>query len=124
MCRRHHRIKTHGAWTYRTIEPGTYLWTSKHGYQYLRDTTGTIDVSSRPTPATRLATPPHTPPTGGATAMPGPASQPAGPQSRLAGWSSASISPPRTAWRSCDWVSASTELWMYQVNPGVVPKGT
>ena len=45
LCRRHHRIKTHGAWSYRTIEPGTYLWTSKHGYQYLRDTTGTLDVS-------------------------------------------------------------------------------
>ena len=51
LCRRHHRIKTHGAWTYRTIEPGTYLWTSKHGYQYLRDTGGTLDVSSdRPRP--------------------------------------------------------------------------
>ncbi len=33
------------------IEPGTYLWTSKHGYQYLRDTTGTLDVSrDRPRP--------------------------------------------------------------------------
>ena len=51
LCRRHHRIKTHGAWTYRTIEPGTYLWTSKHGYQYLRDTGGTLDVSrDRPRP--------------------------------------------------------------------------
>ena len=51
LCRRHHRIKTHGAWTYRSIEPGTYLWTSKHGYQYLRDTTGTLDVSrDRPRP--------------------------------------------------------------------------
>ncbi len=51
LCRRHHRIKTHGAWSYRSIEPGTYLWTSKHGYQYLRDTTGTRDVSrDRPRP--------------------------------------------------------------------------
>ncbi len=51
LCRRHHRIKTHGAWSYRSIEPGTYLWTSKHGYQYLRDTTGTLDVSrDRPRP--------------------------------------------------------------------------
>ena len=51
LCRRHHRIKTHGHWSYRSIEPGTYLWTSKHGYQYLRDTTGTRDVSSdRPRP--------------------------------------------------------------------------
>ena len=27
------------------IEPGTYLWTSPHGYQYLRDHTGTTDVT-------------------------------------------------------------------------------
>ena len=45
LCRRHHRIKTHGGWTYTTLEPGHYLWTSKHGYQYLRDPDGTLDVS-------------------------------------------------------------------------------
>ena len=45
LCRRHHRIKTHGGWTYTTLEPGTYLWTSRHGYQYLRDPHGTLDVS-------------------------------------------------------------------------------
>ena len=45
LCRRHHRIKTHGAWTYTAIEPGIYLWTSRHGYQYLRDRDGTQDVS-------------------------------------------------------------------------------
>ena len=45
LCRRHHRIKTHGGWTYTTIEPGIYLWTSKHGYQYLRDPHGTQDVT-------------------------------------------------------------------------------
>ncbi len=27
LCRRHHRIKTHGDWTYTTLEPGHYLWT-------------------------------------------------------------------------------------------------
>ena len=32
-------------WTYTTIEPGTYLWTSQHGYQYLRDPHGTQDVT-------------------------------------------------------------------------------
>ena len=51
LCRRHHRIKTHGGWTYTTLEPGHYLWTSRHGYQYLRDPDGTLDVSrdrSRP----------------------------------------------------------------------------
>jgi hypothetical protein len=45
LCRRHHRLKTHGGWTYHVLEPGTYLWTSPHAYQYLRDHTGTLDVS-------------------------------------------------------------------------------
>jgi hypothetical protein len=51
LCRTHHRLKTHGSWTYTVLEPGTYLWTSPHGYQYLRDHTGTLDVSrDRPRP--------------------------------------------------------------------------
>ncbi|MGH3444588.1 MAG: HNH endonuclease signature motif containing protein, partial [Nocardioidaceae bacterium] len=41
LCRRHHRIKTFGRWSYLMIEPGTYLWTSPHGQHYLRDHTGT-----------------------------------------------------------------------------------
>ena len=45
LCRKHHRLKTHGGWTYTPIERGTYLWTSPHGYTYLRDRTGTLDVS-------------------------------------------------------------------------------
>jgi hypothetical protein len=45
LCRRHHRIKTHGGWSYTTLEPGHYLWTSKYGYSYLRDPDGTLDVS-------------------------------------------------------------------------------
>ncbi len=45
LCRRHHRLKTHGGWRYRILEPGSYLWTSPHHYQYLRDHTGTLDVS-------------------------------------------------------------------------------
>ena len=45
LCRRHHRLKTHSAWTYLALDPGTYLWTSPHGYQFLRDHTGTLDVS-------------------------------------------------------------------------------
>ncbi|QZY29990.1 HNH endonuclease signature motif containing protein [Nocardioides coralli] len=40
LCRRHHRHKTHGGWTYDALEPGGYLWTSPHGYRYLRDHTG------------------------------------------------------------------------------------
>ncbi len=27
------------------FEDGRYLWTSPHGYQYLRDHTGTLDVT-------------------------------------------------------------------------------
>jgi len=52
LCRRHHRLKTHSAWTYTMLEPGTYLWSSPHGYQFLRDHHGTLDVSGdrrRPT---------------------------------------------------------------------------
>ncbi len=45
LCRRHHRLKTHSAWTYTVLEPGCYLWASPHGYQLLRDQAGTLDVS-------------------------------------------------------------------------------
>src|SRR4051794_9712101 len=36
LCRRHHRLKTHGDWNYTMLEPGSYLWRSPHGYTYLR----------------------------------------------------------------------------------------
>ncbi len=46
LCRRHHRLKTHhSGWTYTVLEPGTYLWTSPHGYQFLRNHEGSTDVS-------------------------------------------------------------------------------
>ena len=46
LCRRHHRLKTHhSGWNYTALEPGTYLWSSPHGYQFLRDHRGTTDVS-------------------------------------------------------------------------------
>ena len=57
VCRSHHRLKTHTAWTYTTIEPGTYLWTSPHGYQFLRDHTGTRDLT--PTTTARRREPPR-----------------------------------------------------------------
>ena len=44
-CRRHHRAKTTGGWSYVTVEPGTYLWPSPLGYQFLEDHTGTLDVT-------------------------------------------------------------------------------
>ncbi|MGZ5400042.1 MAG: hypothetical protein ACXWDM_08510, partial [Nocardioides sp.] len=54
LCRTHHRHKTHGAWTYTILEPGSYLWSSPHGDQYLRDHTGTLDVTpSRRPPVSR-----------------------------------------------------------------------
>ena len=45
LCRRHHRLKTHATWTYTSVSPGTYLWSSPHGYQFLRDHHGTRDVT-------------------------------------------------------------------------------
>jgi hypothetical protein len=45
LCRRHHRLKTHGGWTYTMLEPGSYLWRSPHGHTWLRDTTGTTDLT-------------------------------------------------------------------------------
>jgi hypothetical protein len=45
LCRRHHRLKTHTAWRYAQVERGTYLWTSPHGYQYLRNHHGTLDLN-------------------------------------------------------------------------------
>ena len=47
-CRRHHRAKTTGGWTYVTVEPGIYLWRSPLGYQFLKDHTGTLDVTPDP----------------------------------------------------------------------------
>ena len=58
VCRRHHRLKTHTSWTYTVIDPGTYLWTSPHGYQFLRDRHGTTDVS-RDRPPPRAPDPPR-----------------------------------------------------------------
>ena len=57
LCRRHHRLKTHAPWSYEHLEPGSYVWTSPHGYQYLVDHTGTLDV----TPSDRRGRllPPH-----------------------------------------------------------------
>jgi hypothetical protein len=45
LCRRHHRLKTHTSWDYVVLERGSYLWTSPHGLQFLRDRDGTLDVT-------------------------------------------------------------------------------
>jgi hypothetical protein len=57
LCRRHHRLKTHSTWTYTVLEPGSFLWSSPHGYQFLRDHHGTLDVSRDGPPAP--TDPPH-----------------------------------------------------------------
>ena len=48
LCRLHHRMKTHGGWTYTMVEPGVYLWRSPHGYTWLRDSSGTTDLTPDP----------------------------------------------------------------------------
>lgn len=45
LCRRHHRLKTLTAWTYEVLAPATYLWTSPLGRRYLKDNSGTTDVT-------------------------------------------------------------------------------
>jgi hypothetical protein len=45
LCRRHHRLKTHGGWSYTTVETGVWLWSEPHGQQFLRDHQGTRDVT-------------------------------------------------------------------------------
>ncbi len=44
-CRGHHRAKTTGAWSYVTVEPGVHLWRSPLGYEFLKDPSGTLDVT-------------------------------------------------------------------------------
>ncbi len=58
LCRRHHRLKTHSSWSYTVLEPGTFLWSSPHGYQFLRDHQGTHDVTGD-RPPDRPTDPPH-----------------------------------------------------------------
>ncbi len=51
LCRRHHRLKTHTTWSYTVLEPGSFLWSSPYGYQFLTDHQGTRDVTAeRPPP--------------------------------------------------------------------------
>jgi len=45
LCRHHHRLKTLTAWRYTMPEPSVYVWTSPHGYVFLRDHAGTVDVT-------------------------------------------------------------------------------
>lgn len=42
LCRFHHRLKTHGGWTYEHLAPGWYLWRAPDGRHYLRGPTAAI----------------------------------------------------------------------------------
>ncbi|MCK9823705.1 HNH endonuclease [Nocardioides cavernae] len=44
LCRSHHRLKTHSAWTYAMVAPGVFEWTSPHGHRYLRDRHGSVPL--------------------------------------------------------------------------------
>lgn len=59
LCRRHHRLKTHGRWRYVAMEPGTYRWTSPHRHHYLVDPDGTRDLGSGQSPEQSLSHPPR-----------------------------------------------------------------
>lgn len=48
LCRGHHRLKTHGRWTYDVLDRGTYLWHSPHGHTYRCDHTGTQSLTGEP----------------------------------------------------------------------------
>lgn len=48
LCRRHHRLKTHGDWHYECLEPGIYLWHSPSGAMWLRTREGTVELRPRP----------------------------------------------------------------------------
>ncbi|MBV6725699.1 HNH endonuclease signature motif containing protein [Nocardioides daeguensis] len=41
LCRRHHRAKTHSAWRYDIVMPGSYVWTSPSGFRFRVDHRGT-----------------------------------------------------------------------------------
>ncbi len=53
LCRRHHRLKTFGGWRYTLVEPGVWLWSDPHGQQFVRDDTGTLDVTPPDRPVNR-----------------------------------------------------------------------
>ena len=46
LCRRHHRLKTKTAWTYQTLDVGSWLWTDPHGLTYLRNHNGTRTITA------------------------------------------------------------------------------
>ena len=45
LCRFHHRVKTHGGWTYHLTHDTVFTWTSPLGRRYCVDETGTRPLS-------------------------------------------------------------------------------
>lgn len=41
LCRHHHRLKTHAGWSYRRVEPGTYVWRDPHDQRFVVTPEGT-----------------------------------------------------------------------------------
>ncbi|WP_166392017.1 HNH endonuclease signature motif containing protein [Nocardioides ochotonae] len=48
LCRRHHRAKTHTAWTYDKTDAATYLWRSPHGLHLIKEHGTTCLVTAHP----------------------------------------------------------------------------
>lgn len=46
LCRRHHLVKTVGRWRYQRTDDGHYLWTNRHGHQYLVTPFGTVNLTT------------------------------------------------------------------------------
>lgn len=46
LCRHHHQLKTHAGWHYTVLDTALWLWSDPHGQQFLRDRTGTTDVTT------------------------------------------------------------------------------
>ena len=44
LCKRHHRAKTSGTWSYERLAPGTYLWTGPAGLTTLVTPDDVIDL--------------------------------------------------------------------------------
>lgn len=62
LCRLHHRVKTHGRWTYRRLSDGSYLWIGPHGQLYRVDHTGTRPITGNAAAADDVpANPAHSP---------------------------------------------------------------
>ena len=57
LCRTHHRLKTHGGWSYRRDRDGSYLWSSPEGRRYVVNHlgAGALEPVARPCPSDRVS---------------------------------------------------------------------